>query len=106
MAVKLTLNSFCRNALQYHGSFLFGDNRENHDMYLKAKAAYVECQKLLSDKMTSKLASYDYPLMTIGALLLTIVSLHCMVLGKTIFANLRWLVLGLVFLYAFCKLYL
>lgn len=42
-------------------------------MYSKAREAYIECQQLLSVKMTSKLASYNYPLMTVGVLLLLLV---------------------------------
>ena len=42
-------------------------------MFDRARKSYIECQDAISKKLTSKLASYDYPVMAVGTCLLALV---------------------------------
>ena len=71
------LYCYYRNGLQFHSAFLSGDDTESDTLFLHAKQSYMKCQELISTKLTSKLASYDYPVMGVGVALLALVNNFC-----------------------------
>nr|CAB3264862.1 GPI ethanolamine phosphate transferase 2-like [Phallusia mammillata] len=56
-----------RNGVQFHGKFLEGNK---NDSYTAAYDNYVKCHTMASDSLTSNIASYNYPEMASGIVVL------------------------------------